>query len=259
MGLRLSFPNSRILTVYFCSPHILLRPMQLSMKTHLRLTFKFCQWLTTYRSGESRIEIILLDNNRKIWKRQPPKNNFYGKVFFSFFGGKLEMSGAKKMDRYWKYIDFRLPLVEIGAMRKNMQLNPLGDGLAFLAMISWGCYSALIKKIGEWEYPIVAVTRRVYFYGILFLIPVLIQQKASWKSSPISCFWCFMRKWPWPQWPVRHWYSLVWLFHRKNSLFLTERKIITCSNVSNLQHKFAQLHCRAILQIHSSMFICATK
>lgn len=68
-------------------------------------------------------------------------------------------------------------------MRKNMQLNPLGDGLAFLVMISWGCYSALIKKIGEWEYPIVAVTRRVYFYGILFLIPVLIQQKASWKPE----------------------------------------------------------------------------
>lgn len=60
-------------------------------------------------------------------------------------------------------------------MRKNLQLNPQGDGLAFLAMISWGCYSALIKKIGEWEYPIVAVTRRVYFYGILFLIPVLIR------------------------------------------------------------------------------------
>ena len=37
-------------------------------------------------------------------------------------------------------------------MRKNLQLNPQGDGLAFLAMISWGCYSALIKKIGEWEY-----------------------------------------------------------------------------------------------------------
>ena len=73
-------------------------------------------------------------------------------------------------------------------MRKNMQLNPLGDGLAFLEMISWGCYSALIKKIGEWEYPIVAVTRRVYFYGILFLIPVLIQQKASGnpRQFPVS-------------------------------------------------------------------------
>ena len=67
--------------------------------------------------------------------------------------------------------------------QKNLQLNPLGDGLAFLAMISWGCYSALVKKIGEWEYPIVAVTRRVYFYGIVFLIPVLIQQKASWKPE----------------------------------------------------------------------------
>lgn len=42
-----------------------------------------------------------------------------------------------------------------------------GDGLAFLAMISWGFYSALIRKIGELEYPTIAVTRRIYFYGIL--------------------------------------------------------------------------------------------
>lgn len=41
------------------------------------------------------------------------------------FFGKLEMSGAKKMDRYLKYIDFRLPLVEIGAMQKNMFLARL--------------------------------------------------------------------------------------------------------------------------------------
>ena len=67
--------------------------------------------------------------------------------------------------------------------QKNFQLNPMGDGLAFIAMISWGCYSTLIKKIGEWDYPTVAATRRIYFYGILFLIPVLIQQKASWKPE----------------------------------------------------------------------------
>ena len=47
--------------------------------------------------------------------------------------------------------------------QKSLNLNPLGDGLAFLAMISWGAYSALIKKIGEWDYPIIATTRRVYF------------------------------------------------------------------------------------------------
>lgn len=67
--------------------------------------------------------------------------------------------------------------------QKNLQLNPLGDGLAFMAMISWGAYSALVKKIGEWEYPIIAATRRIYFYGIIFLIPVLIQQKAAWKPE----------------------------------------------------------------------------
>jgi len=48
---------------------------------------------------ESPIEIILLDNNKKIRKRQPPKNKLYDKDFFGLFG-KLEMSGAKKMDRY---------------------------------------------------------------------------------------------------------------------------------------------------------------
>lgn len=64
--------------------------------------------------------------------------------------------------------------------QKTLNLNPFGDGLAFLAMISWGAYSALVKKIGEWEYPMIAVTRRIYFYGILFLIPVLLTQHVSW-------------------------------------------------------------------------------
>ena len=69
--------------------------------------------------------------------------------------------------------------------QKSFNLNPLGDGLAFIAMISWGAYSALVKKIGEWDYPTVAVTRRIYFYGIVFLIPVLIYQHASWDMSLI--------------------------------------------------------------------------
>ena len=128
-------------------------------------------------------------------------------------------------------------------MRKNLQLNPQGDGLAFLAMISWGCYSALIKKIGEWEYPIVAVTRRVYFYGILFLIPVLIQQKASWKPEILMkpevlanfLFLVLHEKMTMASVPVRHRYSLVWLYHRKNSFILTERKIIIKGNHGGLR------------------------
>lgn len=60
-----------------------------------------------------------------------------------------------------------------------------GDMLAFTAMISWGFYSAIIKKIGEWDYPTAAVTRRIYFYGMLFLIPVLMWQGVSWVVTVV--------------------------------------------------------------------------
>ena len=60
-----------------------------------------------------------------------------------------------------------------------------GDMLAFMAMISWGFYSAIIKKIGEWDYPTAAVTRRIYFYGMLFLIPVLMWQGVSWDVTVV--------------------------------------------------------------------------
>ena len=58
--------------------------------------------------------------------------------------------------------------------------------LAFLAMVSWGFYSALIKKIAEWDYSTIAVTRRIYFYAILFLIPVLIVEHASWNPEVLA-------------------------------------------------------------------------
>ena len=57
--------------------------------------------------------------------------------------------------------------------------------LAFTAMISWGFYSAIIKKIGEWDYPTAAVTRRIYFCGMLFLIPVLMWQGVSWDVTVV--------------------------------------------------------------------------
>lgn len=72
---------------------------------------------------------------------------------------------------------------------KNFHLNPLGDFLAFLAMISWGAYSAIVKKIGEWEYPVIAVTRRIYFYGIILLMPILIgEYVASGRGFVLQAF-----------------------------------------------------------------------
>ncbi len=64
--------------------------------------------------------------------------------------------------------------------KQSFHLNPFGDFLAFLAMISWGGYSAIVKKISEWDYPIIAVTRRIYFYGVILLLPVLIVRGDQW-------------------------------------------------------------------------------
>lgn len=85
------------------------------------------------------------------------------------------------------YIGFLISITGVALIslngQKSLNVNPFGDGLAFLAMVSWGFYSALIKKISQWDYPTIAVTRRIYFYGILCLIPVLIWNHASWNFT----------------------------------------------------------------------------
>lgn len=55
----------------------------------------------------------------------------------------------------------------------TMELNPVGDLLALLAALVWACYSVLTKKISGYGYHTILTTRRVFFYGILFMIPTL--------------------------------------------------------------------------------------
>jgi drug/metabolite transporter (DMT)-like permease len=54
-----------------------------------------------------------------------------------------------------------------------LRLNPLGDLLAFLAAIVWAVYSVLIRKISAFGYPTILVTRRIFFYGLIFMTPAL--------------------------------------------------------------------------------------
>lgn len=54
-----------------------------------------------------------------------------------------------------------------------LNLNPAGDVLAVLAALVWAAYSVLMKKIGSLGEPTILCTRRVFFYGILFMVPAL--------------------------------------------------------------------------------------
>lgn len=64
-----------------------------------------------------------------------------------------------------------------------LQLNPWGDGLAILAALAWACYSILLRKIAHFGFPTIACTRRVFFYGLLLMLPALSLFDFRWDFS----------------------------------------------------------------------------
>ncbi len=54
-----------------------------------------------------------------------------------------------------------------------LKLNPLGDLLSILAALVWALYSVLIKQISTQQSSLLGVTRKVVFYGLLFVLLVL--------------------------------------------------------------------------------------
>lgn len=51
-----------------------------------------------------------------------------------------------------------------------LHLSPLGDMLAFAACLCWAVYSLLLKTLTQ-RYDTLFVTRKVFFYGLLTIIP----------------------------------------------------------------------------------------
>lgn len=74
------------------------------------------------------------------------------------------------------FVGFVVAMVGIALISFNgssLQLNPVGDLLALLAAFLWACYSILTRKISSFSFNTILTTRRVFFYGILFMIPAL--------------------------------------------------------------------------------------
>ena len=68
----------------------------------------------------------------------------------------------------------------------NFKLNPLGDFLALLAAIIWAVYSILTKKIGEYGFNTIQVTRRIFMYGIIFMLLTLMPFGFTWDLNRFS-------------------------------------------------------------------------
>lgn len=54
-----------------------------------------------------------------------------------------------------------------------LKISPLGDFLTLIAALSWAFYSLIIRKITG-RYSIAFITRKIFFYGILTILPVFL-------------------------------------------------------------------------------------
>lgn len=51
-----------------------------------------------------------------------------------------------------------------------LKINPLGDALTVLAALMWAFYGLILKMLDS-RYPVLFITRKVFIYGILTLLP----------------------------------------------------------------------------------------
>lgn len=95
-----------------------------------------------------------------------------------FFTGLLScvfLKTEKPSARF--YIGFVAAMIGVALISlgdtEALSLNPFGDLLALLAAVMWAVYSILIRKISDLGAHTIQTTRRIFFYGLLFMIPML--------------------------------------------------------------------------------------
>lgn len=95
--------------------------------------------------------------------------------FFTAIFAHLFLEGERLNLQF--FVGFFCSIVGIIVISFNgstvLKLNPLGDILAVIATIMWSVYSIIVKKIGYFKYNAIQTTRRIFFYGLIFMLPIL--------------------------------------------------------------------------------------
>lgn len=93
--------------------------------------------------------------------------------FFTGILSRLFLKGETRL-RPGFYVGFVVAIAGICLISfpgGHLRLSPAGDLLALLAALVWACYSVLSRKISTFGYPTIQTTRRVFFYGVMFMVP----------------------------------------------------------------------------------------
>lgn len=108
--------------------------------------------------------------------------------FFTAILSHVVFQGTEKL-RPSFFGGFVLAMAGIALISFNgsaLSLNPMGDLLALLAALVWACYSILTKKISGYGYSTLITTRRVFCYGIAFMIPAMFLFDVQWELSALT-------------------------------------------------------------------------
>lgn len=88
----------------------------------------------------------------------------------------LHLFLKEKETFYWTFfLGFVVALTGIVLISFNgasFQLSPVGDLLTIAAAFVWALYSLFLKKINSFGYPTILNTRRIFMWGLIFMIPL---------------------------------------------------------------------------------------
>jgi drug/metabolite transporter (DMT)-like permease len=95
---------------------------------------------------------------------------FFTAIFSRFFAKEEQFKSNF-------FIGFGVSIIGIFLIGFNgnfiLKLNPLGDILAILSAVVWSGYTVIMKKISTLNLSTIQFTRKIFFYGLLLLLPFL--------------------------------------------------------------------------------------
>lgn len=107
-----------------------------------------------------------------------------------FFTAVLSHFILKGEERFkWNFfVGFVVALTGISLIMFNgtsFSLNLAGDLLIVGAALSWAIYCVVLKKINEFEIPMIESTRRIFAWGLLFMIPIAFIRGLSFSLADV--------------------------------------------------------------------------
>ncbi len=65
-------------------------------------------------------------------------------------------------------------IIFIALEESHLNINPKGDILALTGAVLWAVYAVVLKKICNFGYDMIIITREIFLYGIILMIPAII-------------------------------------------------------------------------------------